>query len=523
MFEVQGLIVIGLLVVAIPLVALARRFEVPYPIVLVVGGLALGFVPRLPQIQLDPNVVLLLFLPPLLYWEAITAPTDIMWENRKQIGLLALGLVFVSTIAVAVVAHSVIAGMSWPVAFVLGAIVAPTDELASEPVLERFHIPRHVIAIVVGESLLNDAVSLVLYAAAVATVVSGVFDVRGTALLLVLGAVGSIVVGTLIGRVAVEGWRRIKDTELQAVISLLLPFVAYLPAQRLGTSGVLEVIATGVLANRSTPTVLTPQARLRLTGFWETFVFIANAVLFLLVGLQLHTIAARVFAEYAFGTVLWYAFAVNACVIIVRFAWILGTEYLPLGDSASEHEEPNIAHAVVASWSGLRGAVSLAAALAVPIAVSGGAPFPLRSLIIFLTFTVILVTLVGGGLTLPLIIRAFHMTGDTSEEDEELRRALSGVADAALARIAELTRDGAMQDGHAHLLRKKYERLRATTKDAHMDASDEEPADGTNAEREVIDAERRALIELRDRGEIDNAVLRKVQLQLDLAESRTRR
>lgn len=467
-------------------------------------------------------MVLLLFLPPLLYWEAITAPTDIMWANRKQIGMLAIGLVFATTFGVAAIAHAVIAHMTWATALVLGAIVAPTDELASAPVLERFRIPRHVIAIVGGESLVNDAVSLVLYAAAVTAVLRGSFDVRGIALYLVLGALGSIIVGVVAGRLAVEGWRRVKETNLQAVISLLLPFVAYVPAQRLGTSGVLEVVTAGVYVNRFTPIVLTPDARLRLIGFWETFVFVANALLFLLVGLQLHHIAARVLAHDSWSTVFWYALAVNVGVVFIRFAWIAGTELLRLGDSSSEHAEANWKHAIVASWSGLRGAVSLAAALAIPLTVTGGVPFPERDLIIFLTFTVILVTLVGGGLTLPVVIASLHMTEASSEEDEDMQRATTGMSAAAFERIDRLERERRLEPEHAQALRRRYEHVRERSQRSASGDENDDLDRALRAERDVIEAQRQALIAMRDRGEIDNAVLRDVQLELDLADRRTR-
>jgi len=523
MSEAQIGLIVTLLVVTIPLVALARRANIAYPIVLVCGGLVLGFVPSLPSVSLDPNVVLLLFLPPLLYWEAITAPTDIMWANRTQIGMLAIGLVFATTIAVAVVAHALVSGMPWAVAFVLGAIVAPTDELAAIPVLERFKIPRHIIAIVGGESLVNDALSLVLYAAAVAATMTGVVDVWQILLYVVVGAIGSIIFGLLVGRVAVEGWRRIRDTELQTVISLLLPFVAYVPAQRLGTSGVLEVVTAGVYVNRFTPTVLTPEARLRLIGFWETFVFVANAMLFLFVGLQLHEIATRVFAHDSWPTVLWYTIAINVVVVVVRFAWILLTEYVPFFTASSEHADTNWKHAIVASWSGLRGAVSLAAALAVPLTVAGGTPFPHRDLIIFLTFTVIVVTLVGGGLTLPAVVSWLRISDGDSEESEDMRRALNGTSDAALERISALESEGGLDPHLARMLRFRYDKTSERAKHETDAETVEDAQNRTSAEREVIEAQRLALIAMRERGEIDNAVLRRVLLTLDLADGRTRR
>ena len=328
-----------------------------------------------------------------------------------------------------------------------------------------------------------------------------------------------MVIGLVVGRAAVEGWRRITDTQLQSVISLVVPFLSYLPSQRFNVSGVLAVVTTGVYVNRFTPSVLTAESRLQLVGFWETFVFVANALLFLLVGLQLHGIAERVFQLNSWPAVLWYTLAINAVVVIVRFAFILGIEYVPFIGASSEHQEGDWKHALVASWSGLRGAVSLAAALAIPITVAGGAPFPHRDLIIFLTFTVILVTLVGGGLTLPAVIARLHITDENDEESEDLRRAYKGTADAALARIGELERDGRIDVEHAQTLRRRYEHLRAQA-GAHGPESQTHQRRHFAAEREVIDAQRKALIDLRERGEIDNAVLREIQRSLDLSESR---
>jgi monovalent cation/hydrogen antiporter len=523
MSEAQVEIVIGLLVVVIPLVALARRAEIPYPIVLVLGGLALGFIPGLPDVRLDPELVLVIFLPPLLYWEAITAPSDVMLANLSQISNLAVVLVVVTTFAVAAITHAVIPGMSWPIAFVLGALVAPTDELASAPVLERFRIPRHVVAIVEGESLVNDAFSLVIYAAALTAAVSGVFDPGRTALYLIAAPVGSVLVGLVVGRIAVEGWRRVRDTELQSVISLLLPFAAYLPALRLGASGVLSVVTTGVFVNRFTPIVLTPESRIRLRGFWETFVFVANALLFLLVGLQLHDIAENVFRNNPWQTVLWATLATNAAVILVRFGWILLSEYIPFIGASSEHSEPDLKHAIIVAWSGLRGAVSLAAALAIPLTVAGGAPFPHRDLIIFLTFSVIVVTLVGGGLTLPAVTARLDVSDAGREESEDLQRALAGAAKAALERIEELERERRIDPEHAQVLRERYVRLHDGTKEPADPVARETAQRRSSAEHEVIEAERRALVALRERGEIDNTVLRRVTLALDLAHSRIRK
>jgi CPA1 family monovalent cation:H+ antiporter len=491
---------------------------VSYPIVLVLGGLLLGFVPGLPNVQLNPDVVLLIFLPPLLYWEAITAPTDVMLENAGEITVLAFGLVVVTTIAVAAVAHAIVPGMPWGVAFVLGAIVSPTDELAAVPVLEHFRLPRHVIAIVDGESLLNDATALVLYAMAVTVVTTGVFSGGGTVLAFFVDVIGSVAIGYLAGRVAVELWTRIKDQQLQGVISMSLPFLAYLPAEHFGLSGVLAVVTAGVYANRFTPRVLTPASRIQLIGFWTTLVFVANAFLFLVVGLSLHGVALSTFANNSWPTVLGYAVAVNAVIIVVRLILVLLAEYVPVAAPA-DHAAPDWRHAMVVAWSGLRGAVSLAAALAIPLRLPNGTHFPHRELIIFLTFSVILVTLVGGGLTLPTLVRRLRIVGGGNEERNEIRHALTRTAEAALTKIDELEKAAQIEPVHAAALRRVYQHKRAvqTADDAE---SDTHLALHAAAERAVLDAQRQAVIEMREHGEIDNVVLRRVLSDIDLAASR---
>ena len=506
-------LLIGMLAVAIPLIAVAKRFDIAYPIVLVLGGLVLGFVPGLPTVQLDPSLVLLIFLPPLLYWESITAPSDVMLKNAGQIGVLVVGLVVATTVAVAAVAHAIVPGLSWGAAFVLGAIVSPTDELAAVPVLEHFRLPRRVIAIVEGESLLNDATALVLYASALAVVAAGTFQPGAALLHFALTVVGSIAIGLLAGWLGVRLWQSIRDPQLQSIVSVLLSFVAFYPAQRFSMSGVLAVVTAGIYANWYTPRVVTPVARTQITGFWNTLVFLANALLFLVLGLQLHGLAVRALANDPWPMVVWYVVAVNAVVVIVRLALVELAEYLPTA-APPEYAEPNWKNALVVGWSGLRGAVSLAAALAIPLALPGGAPFPHRDLIIFLTFSVIGVTLIGGGLSLPAVVAALRIEPGNEERDE-MRSALIRSFEAALERIDELEAGGRVDADHAASLRRKFqhridvEHVRDTDDGAEHAARD----DDVNAQ--LVAAQREAIIGMREAGEIDNVVLRRLQIDLD--------
>ncbi len=511
-------IFVVLVLAAIPLVALAKRVDISYPIVLVIGGLVLGFVPHLPAVQLDPDLVLLIFLPPLLYWESITAPTDVMLENAGQIGVLAIGLVVATTVAVAVTAHALVPGMSWAVAFVLGAIVSPTDELAAVPVLEHFRLPRHLIAIIDGESLLNDATALVLYATAIAAATTGVFLLGHTLLQMLVTVIGSLAIGYLVGLIAVALWRRITDVQLQGVISVIVPFLAYLPAEKLGMSGVLAVVVAGVSINRQTARVLTAASRTQIVGFWNTLVFLANAILFLLVGLQLHRVADTAFSHHPWGAVVGYAIAVNVVIVVVRISLALLAEYAPTL-APPDHAAPNWKNALIAAWSGLCGAVSLAAALAIPIALPDGSPFPYRDLIVFVTFSVILVTLVGGGLTLPALVRSLHVVGGTEEQDE-VRLARVRSAQAAIDRIDELAAEGRVDDEHAARLRELYaHKIELASGTADADGA-EHAARHVDVEREIIAAQRRAIIGLREDGAIDNVAFRVVQAELDAASQR---
>jgi CPA1 family monovalent cation:H+ antiporter len=507
-------LVIAACLITIPVVALARRAGFAYPIVLVSAGLVLGFIPGLPRIQLDPSLVLVIFLPPLLYWEAITAPTELMRANAGWIASLAIGLVIATTVLVAVAAHATIAGLVWPMALILGAIVAPTDELASVPVLERMRMPRHLVAVVEGESLLNDAASLILYAAAVSAVVTGAVNGGLIFMQFIAAVAGGIAIGLLCTWGAIQTWRFVRDVELQGLVAFTLPFLAYTLSARFALSGVLAVVVAGVTANRYTPFILTPAARLRGAGFYESTVFLANTILFLLLGFQLHEIAARVASEYSWGAVLWYSLVVNVTVVAVRFAWFMLLEYVPWFGGESKYSEPSVKRALVASWSGLRGAVSLAAALAIPAVTSTGAAVPGRDLVIFLTFSVILVTLIGGGLTLPAVVRALNISPGEDEEGEELHRALEAMSKAARERIHALELEGRITADDA---KKLVHRLASRRR---LPGAATDPAEERlfAAQSQVLEAERRALRELRRRREIDNTVLRRIVRSLDVAE-----
>ncbi len=502
-------------VAIIVLTTIANRINVAYPIVLVLGGMAIGFIPHVPTFPLPPDLVLVVFLPPLLYWESVTAPTSEFRSSALWIFQMAFGLVVVTTVVVAVVAHAIVPAMSWGVAFVLGAIVSSTDEVAFAALADRFNVPRHIIGTIEGESLVNDATSLILYGVGIAAVVGASFSLLHAVGALALSVVVALAIGLAAGGLAVLAWHVIKDETLQGTISVVIPFLAYLPAYYIGASGVLATVTAGIFVSRYTPTVMQPRARELLTGFWVTIVFLLNAFIFVEVGIRFHQIVLRLH-EYSAGQLIWWGGAVAAACILVRLLWTFAQGLLP-ATNEPEHVEGKAdwSHVAILSWCGMRGGVSLAAALAIPLETMAG-PFPFRDLLIFITFGVLLATLVGQGGTLPYLIRKLRVKDDGADEKEE-RIALAVTARAALKRIDELETQGSVPRAILELLRKRF---RARWAEFGADGREDDAARLTasyrRTELELLDVQRKRLIGLREDGKIDNTVLRRIQRLLDL-------
>jgi CPA1 family monovalent cation:H+ antiporter len=506
------------------LVSVANRIGVAYPIALVLGGIALGYIPGIPPLAMPPELVLTIFLPPLLYWESVTAPTseffsgDGLWWMFQ----LAFGLVIVTMLAVAAVAHVMIPAMAWGPALVLGAIVSSTDEVAFAPIIARIPLPRHVIATIEGESLVNDATSLVLYGIGIAAIVTGTFSLPLALGELAVSVVGALAIGGAAALLCVAAWRLTKDDALQAMVSLMAPYLAYLPAQHFHVSGVLAVVTAGLVVTHYTPRVLTPKTRERGAGFWVTAVFMANAFIFVLVGMQFHQILGAL-QRFHPAQLIGYGLAISATAIVVRLVWVFAQGLLP-ATNEPEHVEGKAdwSHVAVLAWAGMRGGISLAAALAIPLE-AAARPFPDRDLIIFLTFCVLLATLVGQGGTLPLILRWLKVVDDGTDEREE-RVALAATAKAALKRLDELAGSGDVPPEICDVLRRRFRRRWAEF------GLDEEAEDGAAArfgtrirrlEADLVDAQRTALIRLRREGKVDNTVMRRVQQLLDLQSEET--
>ncbi|NUR76488.1 MAG: Na+/H+ antiporter [Thermoleophilia bacterium] len=514
--ELQLLALIAALAAMLVVAAVGR---LPAPLLFVAGGLVLGFVPGLPHFQLAPDLVLVAILPPLLYSSAFFTGLRDLRANLRPISLLAIGLVATTTCTVAVVAHAAVSGLSWGAAFTLGAIVSPTDALAATEVIRRVVVPRRIVAIIEGESLVNDGFALVLYKTAVAAAVAGTFSLWSASWHLVVNVIGGIAVGLGVGYVVRQVRRRIDDAPTEVSLALLSGYLAYLPANAIGVSGVLAAVTIGVYMGWYTPQLTNGITRLSGNAFWEIVAFFVNALLFALVGLQLHGIVDRLGGR-ATSSLLADAILVCVAVIATRIVWVPVFTYLPrfLFRRIRERDPyPPWQFPVLISWAGIRGAVSLAAALALPTGLAG------RDLIVFITFAVILVTLVGQGLTLPLLARALRAQDDGGAEREDAKARIKA-AEAALERLEELAAEGWVREDTAERTRGLY-RFRTNRFTARYHGVDDEGVEERSQQyqrlrRELLEAERQAVLRLRNQGTITEEVMQRVQRDIDLEDLR---
>ena len=524
------------------LATLAARLKIPYPILLVLGGSALGFVPGLPPVELDPELVFLLFLPPLLYVSAIFTSWRDFRANIRAISLLAVGLVLMTTFVVGAVVH-IITGIPWAAAFVLGAIVSPTDAIAATAVAQRLGVPRRIVTILEGESLVNDATGIVAYRVAVAAVVTGAFSVWEAGLQFVVGAAGGIAVGFAVGWLVVWARRHLsEDPSVQNIASLLTPFVAYLAAEEfphslwevlhelygvpgdLHFSGVLAVVTTGLYLGRKGPYIISSGTRLQGYATWELITFLLNGLIFILIGLQLRSVVEGL-DDYTAGQIISYAVIVSLTVILVRIIWVFPATYVPrwaIRRIRERDPSPPWRSVSVVAWTGMRGVISLAAALALPLQTAAGASFPDRDLIIFLTFSVILATLVIQGLSLPVLIRVLGLEDDHIGEKEETHGRIQ-VAEAALQRLDELADEGWVREDTTERVRGMYTYRRnrfASRFDGDLEGVEERSAAYQRLMVELLAAQRLRLVTMRDEGSIGDEVMHRIERDLDLEESR---
>ncbi len=518
------LLILALLLGAGALLLLSSRTGIPYPIPLVAGGVLLAYVPGADAVELPPEVVLVAFLPPLLYAAAFFSSLQDLRANVGPISLLAVGLVTVTMVAVAAIAHAVM-GMSWEAAFVLGAVISPTDPIAAVQIAQRVRAPRRLVTIIEGESLINDATGLIAYKFAVAAAATGAFSLGDALFEFAYSAVAGVAIGLAVAWLVAQIRGRLDDAPVEIAISLLTPYVAYLPAEALGVSAVLAAVTSGLYLGFNSPRLITPQTRIQAYAFWEILVYGLNAVLFVLVGTQvraaLEALDGRSAGELAvFALVTWAA--VTATRMLFVFPWTYLRRRLRLFAERTPPPDPKVV--ALLGWSGMRGSVSLAAALAVPLQTQSGAPFPDRDLIIFCTFAVIFFTVVVQGLTLGPLIERARVFDDEETVAEQESHARLRAAHAALERLDELGDAEWVRDETLERMRSLYD-FRRRRFEARLDDADDGAIErGSQAyqrlRREILEAERGEIIRLRNRGAITDDTMRRIERDLDLEDAR---
>jgi CPA1 family monovalent cation:H+ antiporter len=522
-------VILLLLVLVAGFAVMAHRLKVPYPIVLVLAGLGISFLPHIPRIPLEPRIVFVIFLPPLLYGSAWTMSWREFRRNGMVIGLLAVGLVGFTVWGVAEFSDRFITALDWKAGFLLGAVVATTDAIAATSIAKTLGLPRRIVDILEGESLLNDATGLLALEIGLAIIVRGESPTVASGLFrLVYLVVGGLVIGLLIG--VVVGWMEqfVDDGPVELVVSLVVPYAAYLAGERAQASGVLAVVACGLYMSRKSATFFSAAARLQVVGAWDALTFTLNGLVFVLIGLQLPYVLTGIHGRYSEGTLVLYGAVFSVVLIVLRMVWVF-----PAMKFASfverrwmGHKEKPLAtrEVFVVGWTGMRGVLALAAAISVPEVMENGQPFEPRNLIVFLAFCVILVTLVLQGLTLPALIRGLGLAKPKGMEREE-REARKIVLVAAIHYLEEGRAAEGESAEHLYddLLHRYQHRLAAVTGGARGSA------DGLDGEsyarlREIavgaLGAERQTLLGLRERARIGDDVLRTMERELDLAESR---
>jgi CPA1 family monovalent cation:H+ antiporter len=515
---------IAVLFAAVVLVRLAELVSIPYPIVLVVGGVAIGLVPGMPQIRLAPESIFLIFLPPLLHASGFAASPQELRAAAAQLVSLTFALVLVTMCAVAVVSHAVIGGLSWPAAFVLGAIIAPTDPVSAAATFSRLGVPERVSLAVEAEAMLNDGVALVAYrvAVAAAAAAAGTFHLASAAVDFLWSAAGGVAVGLAVGWAGERMQRKLTDVPLAIFLSVLFAYGAYIGAERLGVSGVLATVTAGVWFGWHGHDMLDADTRLSAVAFWQVLVFGLNVTLFVLLGLQFEGVYNSVRSSGGAGALLADVAVISGVVIVVRLAWVaiapLLARIVPVAGRADPGE--NWRERVIVGWSGMRGAISLAAALALSESILQ------RDVIIFITVGVIAVTLIGQGLTLAPLMRLLGVERERDWSPDEAVARLEA-AQAALDRLDELEREGAITPERLRRMRELYRsRFRRCMAVIGGDAEEaraaaREPIERySELRRDLIGVERDALLGLRNEGRLKPDVWREIQRDLDLEEAR---
>lgn len=521
------LLILSLLFAVSMLVMLSKKLKISYPILLVLAGLAIGFIPGIPTVQLNPDIVFLIFLPPLLYYAAWYTSWKDFWQSKRPILLLSIGLVIFTSTAVAFVSHALIPGFPLAYGFLLGGIISPPDAVAATSVLQGLKIPKRVVTILEGESLINDASSLIVFRFALAAILTGQFSmVQASGEFFMVAGMG-VVVGLAIAFVVymVHRWFP-TDPSIDTALTIVTPYIMYLVAETFHFSGVMAVVTGGLFLSNRAHLFLPSKSRIQATSFWQTFTFILNGFVFILIGLQLPSIVNGL-GDYSIYAAIFYGLIISILTIIIRIIWVFPGAYLPrilLKSIRTTEPRPAPSTVFLVAWSGMRGVVSLAAALAVPLTLSDGTAFPYRNLLLFITFIVIFITLVAQGLSLSWIIKKLKISEEAEVDEEELDLAIRlQLAQASLDHLYAKYADEINSIEAYIRIKERYERMAANAYKKLVEGDSESslfvPA-YRRMLKEIIGVKRAALIRLRNEQHYSDEMIRAREWELDLEEAR---
>jgi Na+/H+ antiporter len=528
-------IIIFILAVLISLSAVIDKLKLPNPVFLVIVGLMIGFVPGLPGLVMDPDIVFLVFLPPLLYDAAFRSSWHDFKTNIKPISVLGISLVFITMIAVAITAHYFIPFFSWPLAFLLGAIISPPDAAAATGIIKGLRLNKQVISILEGESLVNDASALIAYRYALAASITGGFLFWQAGIQFILVAGGGVLIGLLVGLILVAIHKKIENQSIvETSLTLLTPYLSYLLAEEVHTSGILAVVSTGLFLSWRSPEIFSYQTRMYTRVVWDNLIFLLNGFVFILIGLQLPDILKQL-PDYKLSVLISYGLTISLVTIIVRMLWVFGGAYSfklfsrrlknrnePGSEDSQDETWKNV---LIVAWTGTRGVISLAAALALPLTLNNGKIFAQRPMILFICFVVIFVTLVVQGFSLPLLIKLLRLK-PLHNEDKEIKELQLYLVNSTLHFI-EVESDIKFDDRIREGLKSKYKQVMdELIKEINAHTKNEKDKQVpvrllTNIEKaqaEIIQFQRELLLKLHKSGQFSDAAIRHVERDMDIDE-----
>jgi CPA1 family monovalent cation:H+ antiporter len=530
MLQNNLLLIISLLFIVSMLAMLSNKLRISYPIFLVITGLLIGFIPGIPSITLDPDLVFIIFLPPLLYAAAWNTSWNDFWRFKRPITMLAFGLVVFTATAIAFISNAIIPGFTLGLGFLLGGIISPPDAIAATSVLQHLKVPKRVTAILEGESLINDASSLIVFRFALASILTGQFILWKAGVDFFVVSLIGIVIGLIIAHIVYVIHRFLPTTpSIDTAITLITPYLMYITAEHFHYSGVLAVVSGGLFLSFRSHDIFSYNTRLQANSVWETLVFLLNGVVFIMIGLQLPHIIHEL-GETSILAAIKYAILISIVTILIRILWVYPGAYIPrlLSKGIREREpRPSSKTVFIVGWSGMRGVVSLASALAVPITLTDGTAFPQRNLILFITFVVILFTLVLQGLSLPWLIRVLKIEEPETETMHEHAIRLR-LANAVLELLEKSYSEESATIEAFNRLKSRYERMAEI---ANSKLQQEESGQATahflpkyrKMLLEAVDVRREELYRMMKNKEAPDELLRKKEEELDLEEARLRK